>query len=184
MFEKEDYLKWDDLFMSLAKLIALRSKDPATQVGAIIVDKNNKILSLGYNGAPNGFDDIDFPWAKSGDVLHTKFPFVCHAELNAITNYNGDREKFENSTLYVTLFLCNECAKIIIQSGIKNVVYSYIKNEERPLVQAAKILFDKCNVNYKEYKLDEDIIIPSDGAAYIDYKCYIKERKLNKKDHK
>lgn len=169
MFEKEDHLKWDDTFMATAKLMALRSKDPATQVGAVLVDKNNKILSLGYNGAPIGFDDKIFPWGKSGDVLNTKFPFVCHAELNAITNYNGDRQKLEESTLYVTLFPCNECAKIIIQSGIKNVVYSYIKHEERPLVEAAKILFKTCGVNCRQYNIENDILIPSEGPAHIQY---------------
>ena len=116
--KREDYLKWDEYFMAIAKLSAMRSKDPSTQVGACIVSSDNRILSIGYNGAPNGYNDDDFPWARDGEELETKYPYVCHGELNAILNYRGNRRELESSTLYVTLFPCNECAKIVIQAGI------------------------------------------------------------------
>lgn len=166
MFEKQDYLNWDETFISLAKLIALRSKDPSTQVGAVIVDQDNKILSLGYNGAPNGFDDKIFPWKKQGSALETKFPFVCHGELNAIANYSGDRKRLDNSKIYVTLFPCNECCKIIIQSGIKEVIYAKIKHEERVDVKASKIMFDICKIKYRKYDQINNIIIPNNDSAY------------------
>ena len=121
--KRKDYLSWDQFFMGVAKLAAGRSKDPSTQVGACIVDKTNRILSIGYNGTPNGFDDDVFPWARDGEELETKYPYVCHAELNAILNYRGPRKDLQGATIYVDLFPCNECAKLIIQAGIKRIVY-------------------------------------------------------------
>ena len=121
--KREEYLNWDEYFMGVAKLTAMRSKDPNTQVGACIVDNEKRILSVGYNGAPNGFDDDKFPWDRSGIPLETKYLYVCHAEMNAITNFRGSRKDLKDSTIYVDLFPCNECAKQIIQSGIKHVIY-------------------------------------------------------------
>ena len=120
--KRNDYLSWDEYFMGLAKLSAKRSKDPSTQVGACIVSSDNRILSIGYNGAPNGFSDEDFPWDREGEPLNTKYLYVCHAELNAILNFRGNRKDFDGAKLYVDLFPCNECAKAIIQSGIKEVI--------------------------------------------------------------
>ncbi len=145
---RDSYLTWDEYFMAIAKLSALRSKDPNTQVGACIVDSSNRILSIGYNGAPNGFSDSIFPWAREGEVLETKYPFVCHAELNAILNYRGSRKDLENAKIYVDLFPCNECAKLIIQAGIKEVIYLSDKYNETDSVKASKMLFTKCNVKY------------------------------------
>ena len=121
--KRENYLTWDEYFMSIAKLSSMRSKDPSTQVGACIVGLDNRILSIGYNGAPNGFSDDTFPWQREGDMLNTKYAYVCHAEMNAILNYRGTRKELENSKIYVDLFPCNECAKLIVQAGIKEVVY-------------------------------------------------------------
>ena len=121
--KRKDYLEWDEYFMAIAKLSAMRSKDPSTQVGACIVSNDNRILSIGYNGAPNGFSDEKFPWGRDGKNLDTKYPYVCHAELNAILNYRGSKKDLEDARIYVDLFPCNECAKIIIQSGIKEVIY-------------------------------------------------------------
>ena len=121
--KRTNYLNWDEYFMAVARLSAMRSKDPSTQVGACIVGEKNRILSIGYNGAPNGFDDDIFPWAREGDNLNTKYMYVCHAEMNAILNYRGSRKDLENAKIYVDLFPCNECAKIIIQSGIKEIIY-------------------------------------------------------------
>ncbi|PRP77376.1 deoxycytidylate deaminase [Planoprotostelium fungivorum] len=119
--KRENYLSWDEYFMSVAFLSAMRSKDPNTQVGACIVNTDNRIVGIGYNGLPTGCEDDQFPWARHGDPLDTKYPFVCHAEMNAILNRNtGD---LRHSRIYVALFPCNECSKLIIQSGIKEVVY-------------------------------------------------------------
>ena len=98
--QRTDYLTWDEYFMGIAKLSALRSKDPSTQVGACIVSNDNRILSIGYNGAPNGFEDKFFPWAREGDFLKTKYPFVCHAELNAISNFRGNKKDLVGAKLY------------------------------------------------------------------------------------
>ena len=105
--KRADYISWDEYFMSIAKLSAKRSKDPSTQVGACIVSNDNRILSIGYNGAPNGFDDDKFPWAREGENLETKYPYVCHAEMNAILNYRGSKKDLENAKIYVDLFPCN-----------------------------------------------------------------------------
>lgn len=120
--EKRVYnvLTWDEYFMGLAHLSALRSKDPNTQVGAAIVDENHRVVSVGYNGFPTGVSDDEFPWSREGDVLTSKYAFVVHAELNAILN---SQRSVRGCTIYVSLFPCNECAKAIIQSGIKKIVY-------------------------------------------------------------
>lgn len=116
----DNVLTWDEYFMGLAHLSALRSKDPNTQVGAAIVDENHRVVSVGYNGFPTGVSDDEFPWSREGDVLTSKYAFVVHAELNAILN---SQRSVRGCTIYVSLFSCNECAKAIIQSGIKKIVY-------------------------------------------------------------
>lgn len=120
MGKRLDVLNWEEYFMGLAHLSAKRSKDPNTSVGAAIVDDNNHVVSIGYNGFPKGCSDDEFPWDREGDVLDTKYAFVVHAELNAILNA---KTNLEGCTIYVSLFPCNECAKAIIQSGIKKIVY-------------------------------------------------------------
>lgn len=120
MDKRTDVLNWDEYFMGLAHLSSYRSKDPNTQVGAAIVDENHRVVSVGYNGFPKGCSDNDFPWAREGGVLDTKYAFVVHAELNAILNSKGP---VTGCTIYVSLFPCNECAKAIIQAGIKRIVY-------------------------------------------------------------
>ncbi len=153
---RKDYLSWDEYFMGIAKLSALRSKDPSTQVGACIVSSDNRILSMGYNGTPNGFDDQDFPWDREGHALNTKYLYVCHAELNAILNFRGHKRDFEGAKIYVALFPCNECAKAIIQSGIKEVIYLSDKYKDQDNFKASKILFDKCNVKYRELIVEKN----------------------------
>ena len=147
--KRTDYISWDEYFMAIAKLSAKRSKDPSTQVGACIVSSDNRILSIGYNGAPNGFDDEKFPWAREGENLNTKYPYVCHAEMNAILNYRGSKKDLEDAKIYVDLFPCNECAKEIIQSGLKEVYYLEDKYANTNGVIASKRLFDVCGVKYK-----------------------------------
>ncbi|MGM9900359.1 MAG: deoxycytidylate deaminase [Bacilli bacterium] len=118
--KSNNYISWDEYFMGVAKLSALRSKDPNTKVGACIVNEKKRIVGIGYNGLPYGCNDDEYPWERSGDFLDTKYPYVVHAEPNAILNSTN---KLDNATIYVTLFPCNECAKLIIQSGIKEIVY-------------------------------------------------------------
>ncbi len=159
MTKRLNYLTWDEYFIALAKLTAMRSKDPSTQVGACIVSADNRILSVGYNGAPNGFDDDNFPWNRQGENLETKYPYVCHAEMNAVLNYRGTRKDFENARIYVDLFPCNECAKIIIQSGIKEVVYLSNKYKDSENNIASRRLFDSCGIEYHQLDLEKQITI-------------------------
>ena len=147
--KREDYINWDEYFMGIALLTAMRSKDPNSQVGACIVSPENKILSLGYNGMPMGCSDDEMPWEREGEPLHTKYMYVCHAELNAILNSNIGN--LGGCTVYVTLFPCNECAKAIIQSGIKRVVYFSNKYADTDSVKASFFLFKKCGVEVEEY---------------------------------
>lgn len=150
MSEKnKDYINWDEYFMGVAMLSAMRSKDPNTQVGACIVDKDNKILSMGYNGFPKGCSDDTFPWAREGELAETKYAYVTHGELNAILNYRGG--SLEGTKLYVTLFPCNECAKAIIQTGIRTVVYAGDKYDGTAANFAAKKMFQAAGVAYYEY---------------------------------
>ena len=116
--KRTDYISWDEYFMGIAQLSAMRSKDPNTQVGACIVSQENKILSMGYNGFPKGCDDDEYPWNREGDLCDSKYAYVTHSELNAILNYRGG--SLEGTKLYVTLFPCNECAKAIIQAESQN----------------------------------------------------------------
>ncbi len=153
--QRKDYLSWDEYFMGIAKLSAMRSKDPNTQVGACIVSNDNRILSIGYNGSPNGFHDDIFPWDREGKPLETKYLYVCHAEMNAIINYRGNRSDLENAKIYVDLFPCNECAKLIIQSGIKEVIYLSDKYAHTDGTIASKRLFDTCGVKYKQVKITD-----------------------------
>lgn len=159
MTKRLNYLTWDEYFIALAKLTAMRSKDPSTQVGACIVSEDNRILSVGYNGAPNGFDDDNFPWDRQGENLETKYPYVCHAEMNAVLNYRGTRKDFENARIYVDLFPCNECAKIIIQSEIKQVIYLSNKYKDSENNIASRRLFDSCGVEYHQLDLEKQITI-------------------------
>lgn len=148
--KREDYITWDEYFMGVAALSAMRSKDPHTQVGACIVSSDNKILSMGYNGFPIGCSDDTFPWEREGGTLDTKYLYVTHSELNAILNYRGG--SLEGAKLYVTLFPCNECAKAIIQAGIKTIVYDSDKYGETPGVMASKRMLEAAGVSCCSYK--------------------------------
>ena len=148
--KRQDYISWDEYFMGIAMLSAQRSKDSNTQVGACIVSREKKILSLGYNGMPTGCNDDDMPWEREGDPINTKYMYVCHAELNAILN-RGD-VSLANSILYVTLFPCNECAKAIIQSGIKEIVYMSDKYASQANTIVSKRLFDMVGIKYRQYE--------------------------------
>ena len=147
--KRTDYISWDEYFMGIAQLSAMRSKDPNTQVGACIVSQENKILSMGYNGFPNGCSDDAFPWCREGDALDNKYFYSTHGELNAILNYRGG--SLEGAKIYVTLFPCNECAKAIIQAGIKTIVYDSDKYAATPAVIASKRMLDAAGVRYYQY---------------------------------
>ncbi len=147
--KRQGYLSWDEYFMGVAALSGMRSKDPNSQVGACIVSDDNKILSMGYNGFPKGCSDDEFPWAREGDDLETKYFYVTHSELNAILNYRGG--SLEGSKLYVTLFPCNECAKAIIQAGIRTIIYDSDKYAGTPSNIASKRMLDAAGVRYYKY---------------------------------
>ena len=133
--KRMDVLSWDEYFMGLAHLSAMRSKDPSTQVGAVIVSGEHRVVSIGYNGFPNGCSDDEFPWDREGDFGATKYPYVVHAELNAILNSKND---LRGCSIYVSLFPCNECAKAIIQSGISRIVYESDKYADTDATIASK----------------------------------------------
>lgn len=143
--KRKDYISWDEYFMGIALLAAKRSKDPSTQVGACIVSPENIIISTGYNGLPNGCSDDEFPWEREGE--QTKYPFVVHAELNAILNAGG--RVLRGARLYVALFPCNECAKAIIQSGIREILYLSDKYAETEQTRASKRMLDAAGVTYR-----------------------------------
>jgi len=147
--KRSDYISWDEYFMGVAILSGMRSKDPSTQVGACIVSQDNKILSMGYNGLPMGCSDDEFPWAREGEPCDSKYFYVAHSELNAILNYRGG--SLDGAKIYVLLFPCNECAKAIIQSGIKTIVYDSDKYADTPSVLASKRMLDAAGVRYYQY---------------------------------
>lgn len=148
-----NYISWDDYFMSVAQLTAKRSKDPSTQVGACIANKQNKIVATGYNGMPNGIDDDIVPWDKEGSFMDTKYAYVVHAELNAILNRTLVDQ--DSCRLYVTLFPCNECAKAIIQAGIKHVIYQSDKHMDRDSTKAAKRIFEMAQIKISQHDPDQ-----------------------------
>ena len=152
--KRADYINWDEYFMGVAMLAARRSKDPNTQVGACIVSQDNIIISTGYNGMPKGCSDDEFPWDREG--AETKYPYVVHAELNAILNANG--RDLRGSRLYVALFPCNECAKAIIQSGIREVIYLSDKYARTPGTLASKRMLRSAGVTLRQVKFDQSAI--------------------------
>ena len=151
MPKRTDYISWDEYFMGVALLSGQRSKDPNTQVGACIVSTQNKIVGAGYNGLPMGCSDEDFPWEKTGDFLNTKYPYVCHAELNAILNNIG--MDLSGCRIYTALFPCNECSKAIIQSGIREVIFLSDKYDGTDVSIASKRLLDNAGVTYRRVEV-------------------------------
>ena len=147
--EKRNNISWDEYFMGMAVLSSLRSKDPSTQVGAVIVNEENKVVSIGYNGMPRRIRDYDLTWEK-GEGLNSKYLYVCHAELNAILNARNGAS-LNNCTVYVTLFPCNECTKALIQVGIKEVVYLSNKYEHTIETQASKKMLDLAGIKLRQY---------------------------------
>ena len=154
--KRKDYINWDEYFMGIAMLAAKRSKDPNTQVGACIVSPDNIIISTGYNGMPKGCSDDEFPWDREGQQDMTKYPYVVHAELNAILNANG--RDLRGSRIYVALFPCNECAKAIIQSGISEVLYLSDKYKDTMLNMVSKRMLDAAGVKYTKLSTSVDTI--------------------------
>ncbi len=158
MPKRQDYISWDEYFMGVAMLASRRSKDPGTQVGACIVNDDNKIMSVGYNGFPKGCSDDEFPWEREADIeTDTKYPYVCHAELNAILNSGGN--SLSGCRIYVALFPCNECAKAIIQAGIKEVIYISNKYKDTELVKASKRMLECAGVKLTQFNSDKQIVI-------------------------
>ncbi len=148
--KRSDYISWDDYFMGIAVLSAQRSKDPNTQVGACIVNHDRKIIGIGYNGFPIGCTDDQLPWASAADhILETKYPYVCHAELNAIMNKN--QGELRNCRIYTTLFPCNECTKLIIQSGMREIIYLSDKYHDTDGCRASRRMLDMAAIEYRPF---------------------------------
>jgi len=147
--KRTDYISWEEYFMAIAQLSAKRSKDPSSQVGACIVNSRKRIIGIGYNGFPTGCSDDELPWTREGEYLETKYPYVCHAEMNAITNASNKAE-LDGATIYVSLFPCNECAKLMVQVGIKEVVYLSVKHYDEDIFVAARRIFDMAGVKYRK----------------------------------
>ncbi|MGZ3839620.1 MAG: deoxycytidylate deaminase [Flavisolibacter sp.] len=156
MPKRTDYISWDEYFMGVALLSGLRSKDPGTQVGACIVNGQNKIVGAGYNGLPLGCSDEDFPWEKTGNFLDTKYPYVCHAELNAILNNIG--MDLTGCRIYTALFPCNECSKAIIQAGIKEVIYLSDKYEGTEASVASKRMLAMAGLSIRRVEVKRKTI--------------------------
>lgn len=149
--KRQNYLSWDDYFMAVALLSAQRSKDPNTQVGACVANEQNKIVGVGYNGFPWGCSDDELPWDRDGDLLETKYPYVCHAELNAVIN--SISFDLRGCRIYVGLFPCNECTKVIIQSGIKEIIYLSDKYRDSDQVKASKRMLNTSeHITYRQFK--------------------------------
>ena len=155
--KRENYISWDEYFMGIAILSAMRSKDPNTQVGACIVSPDRKIVGVGYNGFPIGCSDDELPWAREGDWIDTKYPYVCHAELNAILN--SSITSLKGSTLYVALFPCNECAKAIIQTGIKKVIYLSDKYRDTDATKASRMMLTAAGVELVQLRTGKKELI-------------------------
>ncbi len=157
--KRSDVISWDEFFMRVAIAASMRSKDPNTQVGACIAGQDNRILSVGYNGTPQGLGDDEFPWGDSDDPLHDKHSYVIHAEANAILNYRGSLKDMAHAKVYVTLFPCQECAKTLVQAGIGEVVYLDDKyfGTEGSLI--ARSVFDRCGVRYRQIELPETAVV-------------------------
>jgi len=149
--KRENYISWDQYFMGVAKLSALRSKDPSTQVGACIINEDKRIIAIGYNGLPKGLDDNTFNWSKDGKYSETKYPYVVHAEANAILNATTS---LKNSTLYVALFPCNECMKLIVQAGIKEIVFMSDKDRGKESHYASTQMMQKAMIQSRQIKLE------------------------------
>ncbi len=154
--KRQDYISWDEYFMGLALLSAKRSKDPSTQVGACIVNKDNKVVGLGYNGLPRGCSDDDFPWDREGDFLETKYAYVVHAEANAILNAISD---LKGCRIYVALMPCNDCSKQIIQTGITEVIYMSDKYADLANFKAGKLLLETAGIKLRQYTPDDKQLI-------------------------
>ncbi len=155
--KREDYLSWDEYFMAVALLSAQRSKDPNTQVGACVANDQNKIVGVGYNGFPIGCSDDELPWARTGDLLETKYPYVCHAELNAVLN--SISKDLRGCRIYVGLFPCNECTKVIIQAGIEEIIYLSDKYADSDAVKASKRMLETSpNISYRRLKTSRESI--------------------------
>ncbi|GAB4344699.1 MAG: cytidine/deoxycytidylate deaminase family protein [Desulfobulbaceae bacterium] len=155
--KRKDYLSWDEYFMAVALLSGMRSKDPSTQVGACVANRQNKIVGVGYNGFPWGCSDDELPWAREGEFLETKYPYVCHAELNAVLN--SITTDLRGARIYVALFPCNECTKVIIQSGISEIIYLSDKYRDTDAVKASKIMLERAGIPYRRFVPARESII-------------------------
>ena len=150
-------LSWDEYFMLQAMLASFKSKDPSTKVGCVFVDKNNHQITMGYNGALAGIDETKIPWGKdpSAPIEFQKYGYIMHAEANAISHKNAS---LEGARGYVTLFPCNECAKLIAAQRVQEVIYLSDKYENTPEVRISKRLFELSGIQYRKLELSQALI--------------------------
>ncbi|MDO8626194.1 MAG: dCMP deaminase family protein [Candidatus Magasanikbacteria bacterium] len=146
---RSNAISWDECFMRMAHVIAERSKDPSSQVGAVIANQHNVVMGLGYNGFPRGIHSDKFPWEREGKFLDTKYAYICHAEENAVYNSNIP---VRGCKVFTTMFPCNECAKMLVQNGVAEIIFELDKYPDQDIFIAAKRLFDAAGVKYREYK--------------------------------
>ena len=158
--KRKDYLSWDESFMQIAHVMALRSKDPSTQAGSVIVDPNGVVVGVGYNGFPRGTSDDDLPWAREGEFVDTKYAYVVHSEENAVYNAN---KPVAGCKIYSTLFPCNECAKTLIQTGVKEIIYASDKYHDTPAWIAARRMLDMAGVTYRQYTPEYQLKLEKNG---------------------
>ncbi len=156
--KRDNVISWDEFFMRVAVAAALRSKDPNTQVGACIAGTDHRILSVGYNGTPTGLNDEDFPWETTDNPLNDKHNYVIHAEANAILNFRGSLKELTGATIYVTLFPCQECSKMLVQAGIGEVVYLSDKYHDTEGAAISRSVLDRCGVGYRQVSIPESAL--------------------------
>jgi len=147
-------INWDEYFMLQAMLASYKSKDPNTKVGSVIVDEHNHQISMGYNGTIAGVDETLIPWGNNREVPleHQKYGYVIHSEANAISHAKGS---LANARVYVTLFPCNECAKLLASHRVKEIIYLSDKYAETPENRIAKKIFQMSKISYRQLKLSE-----------------------------
>ena len=158
---EKDRITWNEYFMTIAQVSALRSKDPNSKVGAVLVSEDNKRLSIGYNGAPRAFDDSKVPWNRDPELpyIDRKYPYMCHAEMNSVVNYGGAMKDFRGATAYVTLFPCDDCSKLLAQVGVKKVIYLHDYHHDEPIYEASRIILKECGIEYEQFKQESNVEI-------------------------
>lgn len=129
---------WSEYFMAIARTVSIRSKDPNTKVGAVLVDKDNRIIGTGYNGFPQAMIETPELWQRP-----IKYEYVVHAEVNCILHSTSNTK---NSSLFVTMYPCKDCAKLIVNAGVKRIIYADDKYKN----EISEHIFNSCGINVRQ----------------------------------